>query len=65
MDRGQAIAFYATISCVAFVVSKIFIALLLYKRWKRRHVIYEDGISGIIDSKLEKQKLLENRCLIG
>ncbi|XP_038898309.1 receptor-like serine/threonine-protein kinase At1g78530 isoform X1 [Benincasa hispida] len=46
MDRGQAIAFYVTISCIAFVVSKIFIALLLYKRWKRRHMIYEDGISG-------------------
>lgn len=54
MDRGQAIAFYVTISCVAFVVSKIIIALLLYKRWKRRHMIYEDGISGMI--KHEKQK---------
>ncbi|TYK20277.1 receptor-like serine/threonine-protein kinase [Cucumis melo var. makuwa] len=46
MDKGQAIAFYVTINCITFVVSKIFIALLLYKRWKRRHIIYEDGISG-------------------
>ncbi|KAJ6966221.1 hypothetical protein NC652_003947 [Populus alba x Populus x berolinensis] len=47
MAKAQYIAFYITVCCIAFIVSKIVISVLLYKRWKRKHLIYEeDGFSG-------------------
>lgn len=46
MGNPQIVAFYITISCVAFVISKIIISILLYKRWKRKRLVYEDGFSG-------------------
>ncbi|XP_010531913.1 PREDICTED: receptor-like serine/threonine-protein kinase At1g78530 isoform X2 [Tarenaya hassleriana] len=36
---------YITISVVAFVVGKIAIAILIYKRWKRKHTVHADGFS--------------------
>jgi hypothetical protein len=47
MGNAVVIALYITICCVAFVISKIIISVLLYRRWKRRHMVYEDGFSGI------------------
>ncbi|EXC11706.1 Receptor-like serine/threonine-protein kinase [Morus notabilis] len=46
MGNHQVVAFYIAISCIAFVISKIIISVLLYKRWKRKHLVYEDGFSG-------------------
>lgn len=46
MGSPQVVAFYITISCVAFVISKIIISILLYKRWKRKQMVHEDGLSG-------------------
>ncbi|PON98571.1 Serine/threonine protein kinase [Trema orientale] len=46
MGNPPIVAFYITISCVAFVISKIIISVLLYKRWKRKQMVYEDGFSG-------------------
>ncbi|KAF9587858.1 hypothetical protein IFM89_006112 [Coptis chinensis] len=40
------LAFYITISCVAFVVSKIVIAVLLYRRWQRKHQVFQESMSG-------------------
>ncbi|KAF3442308.1 hypothetical protein FNV43_RR16224 [Rhamnella rubrinervis] len=45
MGNPQVIAFYITISCIAFVISKIIISVLLYKRWKRKHLVHEDSYS--------------------
>uniref|UniRef100_A0A2K1YI55 Uncharacterized protein n=1 Tax=Populus trichocarpa TaxID=3694 RepID=A0A2K1YI55_POPTR len=46
MAEAQFIAFYITVCCIAFIISKIIISVLLYKRWKRKHMIYEvDGLS--------------------
>ncbi|KAH7512754.1 hypothetical protein FEM48_Zijuj12G0123900 [Ziziphus jujuba var. spinosa] len=46
MGNPQMLAFYITVSCIAFVISKIIISILLYKRWKRKHLVYEDDFSG-------------------
>ncbi|KAA3486652.1 receptor-like serine/threonine-protein kinase [Gossypium australe] len=40
------LAFYITIGSIAFIISKIILKVLLYKRWKRKNMIYEDGFSG-------------------
>lgn len=49
MGKGQNIALYITICCVAFIASKIIITVLCYKRWKRKQLVYEDGFSGIVE----------------
>ncbi|XP_035543428.1 receptor-like serine/threonine-protein kinase At1g78530 isoform X2 [Juglans regia] len=46
MGNSMVLAFYITVGCVAFVISKIIISVLLYRRWKRKHMVYEDGYSG-------------------
>ncbi|KAK9269097.1 hypothetical protein L1049_000866 [Liquidambar formosana] len=46
MGKAILVALYITICCVAFVTSKIIISVLLYRRWKRKHMVYEDGFSG-------------------
>ncbi|XP_020097591.1 receptor-like serine/threonine-protein kinase At1g78530 isoform X2 [Ananas comosus] len=37
---------YITICCVAFVISKIVISCLLYKKWARKRRIIENSLSG-------------------
>ncbi|KAK9150875.1 hypothetical protein Syun_009184 [Stephania yunnanensis] len=46
MGNSQVIAFCITVSCVAFVASKIIISVLLYKRWQRKHQVFQDGMAG-------------------
>ncbi|PIA41459.1 hypothetical protein AQUCO_02200108v1 [Aquilegia coerulea] len=46
MANGPILGFYITISVVAFVISKLIIATLLYRRWKRKHQVFQDGFSG-------------------
>ncbi|OAY70103.1 hypothetical protein ACMD2_25052 [Ananas comosus] len=36
---------YITICCVAFVISKIVISCLLYKKWARKRRIIENSLS--------------------
>lgn len=47
MGNALILAFYITICCIAFVISKIIIAVLIYRRWKRKHLVFEHGFSGI------------------
>lgn len=79
MGKAQDIAFYITVCCIAFIISKIIISVLLYKRWKRKHSIYEDGFSGgkivmfksammqslTSDMLLKKTLKLSNKDIIG
>lgn len=46
MRNSLVIGISVTICFIAFVISKIFIAFLLYKRWRRKHVVYEEGYAG-------------------
>lgn len=39
-------ALYITICVVAFVVSKIILAILCYGRWKRKQMVIQDSLSG-------------------
>lgn len=54
MGNAPVVAFYIAISCIAFVISKIIISILLYKRWKRKQMVYEDEYSGTYSWKLER-----------
>ncbi|KAI5332866.1 hypothetical protein L3X38_022995 [Prunus dulcis] len=46
MGKTLVLAFYITICCIAFVISKIVISVLIYRRWKRKKLVFEDGVSG-------------------
>ncbi|KAK8648263.1 hypothetical protein V6N13_129022 [Hibiscus sabdariffa] len=46
MANDLGIGFYITICCIVFIISKIVLMILLYKRWKRKNTIYEQGLSG-------------------
>ncbi|XP_030461055.1 receptor-like serine/threonine-protein kinase At1g78530 [Syzygium oleosum] len=79
MEKSLLLAFYITICSVAFVASKIVISLLLYKRWRRKHLVYENGLSGgklvmfrssamrslTSDSFMKKALKLSNKDIIG
>ncbi|GKV04200.1 hypothetical protein SLEP1_g16394 [Rubroshorea leprosula] len=47
MGNARMIALYITISLIAFALSKIIISVLLYKRWKRKQIVYEQGLTGV------------------
>ncbi|GLU17756.1 hypothetical protein SLE2022_341120 [Rubroshorea leprosula] len=47
MGNARMIALYITISFIAFALSKIIISVLLYKRWKRKQIVYEQGLTGV------------------
>ncbi|ONK81621.1 uncharacterized protein A4U43_C01F31190 [Asparagus officinalis] len=46
MTSSAVLALYITICCVAFIISKIIISVLLYKRWARKRRIVEESLSG-------------------
>ncbi|KAL6975562.1 hypothetical protein U1Q18_024356 [Sarracenia purpurea var. burkii] len=47
MANSRVIAFYIAVCVVAFVISKITIAVLLYRRWQRKHTgAVQDSFSG-------------------
>ncbi|XP_011624512.1 receptor-like serine/threonine-protein kinase At1g78530 isoform X2 [Amborella trichopoda] len=46
MANPRILAFYITICCVSFVISKIVISVLLYWRWSRKKQVFEDSTSG-------------------
>ncbi|MBA0574006.1 hypothetical protein Golob_001247 [Gossypium lobatum] len=45
MANDLGLAFYIPMGSIAFIISKIILTVLLYKRWKRKNMIYEDGFS--------------------
>ncbi|CAO2833270.1 unnamed protein product [Amaranthus hypochondriacus] len=73
------ITLYIAISCIAFVISKIIISILLYNKWKRKHMSVQDSYSGgkmVIfrpsttkslkaDALLKKTLKLSNKDIIG
>ncbi|XP_019443826.1 PREDICTED: receptor-like serine/threonine-protein kinase At1g78530 isoform X1 [Lupinus angustifolius] len=79
MRKFLVIAFSITICFIAFVLSKIIISVLLYKRWKKKHMIYEEGYSegkmvifktSVLQSLtsevvLKKTQKLSNKDIIG
>ncbi|CAN6445530.1 unnamed protein product [Victoria cruziana] len=46
MGNARILAFYITICCVAFIISKIIISVLLYLRWCKKRQVFQDNISG-------------------
>ncbi|KAE9585112.1 hypothetical protein Lal_00017858 [Lupinus albus] len=76
MRKFLVIAFSITICFIAFVVSKIIISVLLYKRWKKKRVIYEEEGKMVIfrtsvlqsltsEVVLKKTQKLSNKDIIG
>ncbi|XP_045801106.1 receptor-like serine/threonine-protein kinase At1g78530 [Trifolium pratense] len=79
MRKSLVIAFSITICFIAFVISKIIISILLYKRWRKKHLIYEEGYGGgkmvifrssilkslTADMVLKKTQKLNNKDIIG
>ncbi|KAG9149971.1 hypothetical protein Leryth_010038 [Lithospermum erythrorhizon] len=43
MSNSKVLAFYITICVLAFIASKITIAVLCYRRWQRKHMVLQDG----------------------
>ncbi|XP_068669368.1 receptor-like serine/threonine-protein kinase At1g78530 [Aristolochia californica] len=46
MANGRVLGSYITICVIAFIISKIVIAILLYKRWSRKQKVFQDSFSG-------------------
>ncbi|KAK9266840.1 hypothetical protein L1049_001611 [Liquidambar formosana] len=70
MGNVRVLALYITISCVAFITSKIIISILLYKRWKRKHSVFQDSMSPLMKSLTSNMVLktttkLTNKDIIG
>ncbi|KAF7141372.1 hypothetical protein RHSIM_Rhsim06G0187700 [Rhododendron simsii] len=51
MSNARVLSFSITICVVAFIISKIIIAVLLYRRWQRKHMVIQDSFSGIVHLK--------------
>ncbi|KAF8410988.1 hypothetical protein HHK36_003527 [Tetracentron sinense] len=70
MGNVRILAVYITICCIAFVISKIFISLLLYRIWKRKHNVFQDNLSTLMqsltsDAFLKKTMKLTHKDIIG
>lgn len=46
MSNARVLSFSITVCVVAFVISKIIIAVLLYRRWQRKHMVIQDSFAG-------------------
>ncbi|MCL7030672.1 hypothetical protein MKW94_006274, partial [Papaver nudicaule] len=46
MVNGQLLAFYITLCCIAFIISKLIMAVLFYRRWQRKDNVFQDNTSG-------------------
>nr|POE80592.1 receptor-like serine/threonine-protein kinase [Quercus suber] len=79
MANVVVLAFYITVCFVVFVIPKIIISVLLYRRWKRKQMVCKDGFSGgktvmfrfpmmqslPSDAFLKKRLKLSNKDIIG
>ncbi|XP_077250947.1 protein kinase superfamily protein [Tasmannia lanceolata] len=46
MGNVRILASYITLCIVAFIISKIIISVLLYQRWCRKRMVFQDSLSG-------------------
>lgn len=46
MGNSQFLGLYITISVLAFVIGKITISILCYRRWKRKQLVIQDSFTG-------------------
>ncbi|KAG9447563.1 hypothetical protein H6P81_013691 [Aristolochia fimbriata] len=46
MANGRVVGSYVSICVIAFITSKIVVAILLYKRWCRKQKVFQDSLSG-------------------
>ncbi|MCL7022436.1 hypothetical protein MKW94_028988, partial [Papaver nudicaule] len=79
MVNGQLLAFYITLCCIAFIISKLIMAVLFYRRWQRKDNVFQDNTSGgkmvmfrsatmqyfTPDAFLKKTMRLTNKDIIG
>ncbi|CAK9134180.1 unnamed protein product [Ilex paraguariensis] len=66
MGNVRILALYITICVLAFVTSKIIIAVLCYRRWQRRHMVVQDSFSGgkLVMFRSPKMKSLKSNMLL-
>ncbi|CAH9147627.1 unnamed protein product [Cuscuta epithymum] len=68
MGNAQFLALYITVCVLAFVASKIVIAVLCYRRWKRKHMEIHHSFSGeggrLVMFRTEKTKTLKSEALV-
>ncbi|KAI8552361.1 hypothetical protein RHMOL_Rhmol06G0260700 [Rhododendron molle] len=66
MSNARVLSFSITICVVAFVISKIIIAVLLYRRWQRKHVVIQDSFSGgkLVMFRSPKMKSLKHNTFL-
>ncbi|GLT33957.1 hypothetical protein SLA2020_085080 [Shorea laevis] len=79
MGHAQILALYITISVITFVISKIIVSVLIYKKWKRKQIVFAEGFTGgkmvifrspvlqsmTSDDFLKKISKLSNKDIIG
>lgn len=46
MANSKNIALYVTICVVSFIISKIIMTIVCYRRWKRKQMVVQDSLSG-------------------
>lgn len=76
--RKAVLALYITVATLAFIASKVLIAVLLYKRWKRKQMLVQEESGGKVvifrstttkslkaDAFLKKTMKLSNKDIIG
>lgn len=58
MANGPIIGFYITVGVVAFIISKVIMAVLIYRRWQRKHQVFNNSLSGILSPLIISSKVL-------
>lgn len=46
MGNSKNIALYVTICVISFIISKIIMTIVCYRRWKRKQMVVQDSLSG-------------------
>ncbi|XP_076958566.1 receptor-like serine/threonine-protein kinase At1g78530 [Bidens hawaiensis] len=66
MSNTKFLGLYITISILAFVISKITIAVLCYRRWKQKQLVIQDTFSGgkLVLFRSQKMKSLKSSTFL-
>lgn len=66
MGNSRTVAFYITVCVIAFVISKITIAVLVYRRWQRKHMTIHESLSGgkLVMFRSSKLKTLKSNMFL-
>ncbi|KAK4355337.1 hypothetical protein RND71_024308 [Anisodus tanguticus] len=66
MGKSKSIALYVTICVVSFVVSKIIMTILCYRRWKRKQMVVQDSLYGgkLVMFKSQKMNTLKSNMFL-